>query len=701
MDAELGGRNDLSGTVNGPAVQAGNIGSLTINQAPSGGGATAVPFVVPDWPSPRLLPAPTRHFTDRTTERATLSALTAQSPDAPKVLVISGPGGIGKSAMAAHAAAALATGYEDAQLHADLRGDAAATALAPSVVLTRFLRALGVDPTYIPPDEETQASVFRSLTASRRVLTVLDNAHSVGQVLPLIPTAPGSLTLITSRRRLSRLINERGAHHIELGPLDPTDAEQLLARIARGRDTAGVGAVARRCAGQPLALCLAAERMAVREHLTWKRLEQEMTAERVPDPGSPQTAVADASYADLTPEAARLYRLLALRPWPTATPASAAALTGLPEHDAARLLEELAEIHLVEEVAHGRYRFHDLIRAHAEQRALHEEGPARSAAAVRRLLRWYVSAAAAADACVIAGRWHVGPAYDRLAGPAYNTPAEALDWLLAERENLTEAVRAAADYGDDELTWQLCETLWSVHLRCGFHQDWIATHRLGIEAAANCPETPMALGRMNAQLGFAHLALGRFDEAEAAFVAAADADRAAAHPRGEATAVESLGLLRLKQRRYGEAADCFRRARSLTDDPRATALLEHHLGRALSGQGAYGDAFAQLERARDLIRGLAVPDRYNEARVLTSLGETALAAGDPHRAETWLSEAAERMAEEKATVQQAAVAELRADAAATLADRRRHLEEALRFHEATGAPGAALVRERLREFSEG
>ncbi|MFI6643651.1 NB-ARC domain-containing protein [Streptomyces sp. NPDC050504] len=697
----MGGRNDLGGTVNGPAVQAQSIGALTINHAPPGAQATAVPFAVPGWPPPRLLPAPTRHFTDRTTERARLSALAAESPDAPNVLVISGPGGIGKSAMAAHAAAALAADYDDAQLHADLRGDAAATALTPSVVLTRFLRALGVAPQWIPSDEEEQSSLFRSLTAGRRVLTVLDNAHSVGQVLPLIPTAPGSLTLVTSRHRLSRLINERGAHHIELGPLDPPDAERLLARIARGRDMAGAGAVARRCAGQPLALCLAAERVAVREHLTWKRLERELTADRASDAGSPQNAVADTSYADLAPDAARLYRLLALRPWPTATPASAAALTGLPERDATRLLEDLAEIHLVEEVAHGRYRFHDLIRAHAEQRALHEEGPARSAAAVRRLLRWYAGAAAAADACVMPGRWHIGPAYERLGPPAYDTPAEALEWLLAERENLTEAVRAAADYGDDDLTWQLCETLWSVHLRCGFHQDWIATHRLGVEAAENCPDAPMALGRMHAQLGFAHLGLGRLDEAEAAFGAAADADRAAGHSRGEATAVESLGLLRLRQRRYAEAADCFRRARSLTDDPRATALLEHHLGRALSGQEEYGDAVVQLERARDLLRRLEVPDPYNEARVLTSLGETALAAGDARRAEQWLAEAAERMAREKATVQQAAVAELRAEAADTPAERRRHLQEALRFHEATGAPGAARVRERLVGLPEG
>ncbi|HET6857277.1 MAG TPA: tetratricopeptide repeat protein, partial [Streptomyces sp.] len=414
---------------------------------------------------------------------------------------------------------------------------------------------------------------------------------------------------------------------------------------------------------------------------------------------APLTAVADASYADLSPDAARLYRLAGLRPWPALTAEAAAALLSVPKGRAARLLEELAEVHLLTEPgpAPGRYRFHDLIRTHAERRALREEGPARSAAAVRRLLIQYVDAAAAADSCVIPGRWRLGPAYARLAPapPAYASAAEAVAWLVAEHENLVEAVRTSAEYGHDELTWQLCETLWALYLRQGFHEDWIATHRLGVEAAARCPDVPEALGRMHAQLGFAHLGLSQWDSAEREFEAAAEADRRAGHARGEATAVESLGLVRLKQCRWEEAADCFRRAQSLTDDPRARALLAHHLGRALSGLGSYEEAAAQLESAQQLLRDLPSPDLYNEARVLTSLGETALAAGRPERAQECLERAAAQMAADKAVVQQAAIAELRARATTDPAEVRRFLREALGFHERTGAPGAAVVRARL------
>ncbi|MFF3318861.1 ATP-binding protein [Streptomyces sp. NPDC003035] len=708
--------NDLSGTVHGPVVQAQHIGTLTLHEA-------VVPALVPGAPVPRLLPPPTRHFTDRHAELERLTALLEEDDETPRLVVLSGPGGIGKSATALHFAARLSSRYDGGQLHADLRGDSASTAQSPSTVLARFLRALGVAAPYVPADEQEQIDWFRSLTADRRLLVVLDNAHSVAQVLPLLPAAPGSLTLVTSRRRLSGLVRA-GAHHVELPPLGPADATLLLSRLA-GRPPAGTGtgtdagasAVARRCGGLPLALCMAGERLAVRTHLTWDQLERDMAAAAAPhdatspEPGSdPVTATADASYRDLGPDEARLYRLGALRPWAGLTAPAAAALLDVPEARAADLLEGLAGLHLVEEYAPGRYRYHDLLRADAERRALREDGAGEAARAVGRLLRHHLRTAAAADARVMPGRWHLGPVYHRLpvddgsVGSIIDAPsgtptdgASAAAWQLMERENLVEAVRTADHFGFDELTWQLCEALWSLFLRQGFHHDWIATHRLGVQAAARCLDVPEAEGRMHTQLGFAHLGLGSFEEAERCFEAAAEADRRCGHRRGEATAVESQGLVRLRQGRYAEAAECFERARALTDDPRAGALLEHHLGRALSGQGRHAEAADRLRHARDLMR--ALPDPYNEARVLTSLGEAALAAGDLGAASGHLAEAAERMAREAAPVQLAAIAELRALAAGSEEERRRFLTEAAERHEALGSPTAASLRAELAAMS--
>ncbi|MFF0436606.1 tetratricopeptide repeat protein [Streptomyces sp. NPDC004327] len=689
-------RNDVGGTVHGTVVQAGRIDTLTV--------AAVVPAIVPGSPPPRLLPPATRHFTDRRDALDRLTALLdgAEDDPAPRVVLLTGTGGIGKSATALHFAARLRDRFDGGQLHADLRGDATATAATPSAILVRFLRALGVAPQYVPADEQEQIDWFRTLTADRRLLTVLDNAHSAAQVLPLLPTGPGSLTLVTSRRRLDGLTRETGAHRLALTPLGPADSALLLTRLS-GRDgthaRTGAAAVARRCGGLPLALCMAGERLAVRTHLTWQQLERDMATPAADAHGTggaegrdPVTAGADTSYQDLTPDAARLYRLGGLRRWSGLTAPAAAALAEVTAERAAELLEELASLHLVEEYESGRYRYHDLLRAHAERRALETDGPGRSAAAVGRLLRHHLAMAAAADARVMPGRWRLGPVYDRLPeGPGVPaTPGAATDWQLAERENLVEAVRTADAYGLDDLTWQLCEALWSLFFRQGFHEEWIATHRLGIAAVTRCPAPPGAEGRMHTQLGFAFHQLGRYAEAEAAFIAAAEADRRAAFRTGEATARESIGLVRLAQGRHEEAADSFRTAGTLTEDPRARALLAHHLGRALSGQGRHADAVATLERARELMA--ALPDPYNEARVLTSLGEAALAAGDRERAARVLADAAERMAGERVPVQEAALAALRARAAATTQERRSFLTDAIERYERLGAPQAAALR---------
>ncbi|MEU3539651.1 tetratricopeptide repeat protein [Streptomyces paromomycinus] len=760
--APAGVRNEISGgTVYGAVVQARTIGTVTIQEA--------TPAIVPGAPVPRTLPPVTRHFVDRDAVLAEVTRLLDEaSPKgdadgtgdagAPLVVVLWGPGGVGKTATALRLAAALRGRFGQGELYADLRGASATTAAAPSDVLSRFLRDLGVHRDWIPAEPDAQESTFRSVTADRRVLTVLDDAHSAAQVRPLLAASPGSLTIVTSRADLGRLVIEYGAHPIRLGPLRTPDAVGLLARL--GGTGPGVEAVARRCGGMPLALCAIGARAAGRQQPDWELLEREMSTngedEAAPAPhgaatagdaapaASPDSAPSaaadpaaadappattaeepmrgamDASYGHLSEAAARLFRLASLRPWRHLTPGAAAAAAGIAEDAAGSLLAELADARLLEDATGGekaaetgpegradasgqvRHRLHDLWREYAQQRALTQDGIAGAAAAVRRMLLWYVRAAAAADACVLPGRWHLGPAYTRLAGrpAAYENGSSALTWLRDERENLAEAVRAAADHGLDDLTWQLCEAMWGLHLRLGFHQQWVATHRLGVEAAIRCAEEcPEAEGRMRAQLGFAHLGLAEYGQARAQFAGAAAADRRAGHVRGEATAVESLGLLQLKQERWSDAAECFRTARRLArqvGDPRALALLEHHLGRAFQGMGRHEEAVVQLRHAQELLR--ALPDPYNEARVLMSLGRTLLDAGRAEEADEPLERAASVMAAEGSVVQQADLAELRADRAALAGDtagESRHLRAALGFHERTGSPRTGAVRARL------
>ena len=669
---------------------------------------------------PLLLPPGTALFTDREQVLAEIADL-ARAPRVPgaaaPVIVLLGPGGIGKTATAVQAARALAGDYPDGQLYADLRGASAATALSPSEVHTRFLHSLGVPQAEVPADAQRQEDLYRDCLADRRLLVLLDNAHSAAQVAPLLPASPGSLVLVTSRHRMPELVRDYGARPLRLEGLSADDSLRLLGRLAGERRVARerpfAELVAGRCGGLPLALCATGARLAEREHLTWERVAGELAAPPADEggPADPALRAADASYAELSPGAAALYRRLALRPWPAVPVGAAAAAAEVTEERARVLLEELAAAHLLEEIAEERYRFHDLVRRHALGRARQDESPREAARAVGRTIRWFLREAAAADLTVIPGRWHLGPAFAGLTPPADPAPEQAraaLDWLRRERDNLAEAVAAAEDHGFDDLAWQLCEAMWALHLRLGFHEQWAATHRRGVAAAVRCAAEfgdPRAEGRMRVQLAFALLGLGRLAEADDELQAAAAAEERARHARGLATALEVRGLLRLRQWRHAEAqrlfegaADTLRGIRpgedGAADVPRALAILAHHLGRALAGQDRRAEALARLREARERFAALDRPDRYNQARVAMSVGEVLLAAGDAAAAAAELDTALVVLAAEGADLQRADAAELRAACARRAGDAEAEaawLRTARELHRALGNR-AALAR---------
>ncbi|MEU5023894.1 ATP-binding protein [Streptomyces milbemycinicus] len=702
-------------------------------------GPRAVPAVAPGASRPRMLPPANAAFTDREALPDQIARVLDgedRADGVPAVVVLVGPGGIGKTAAAVHCAHRLTERFPDGQLYIDLQGQSATTALTPSEALVRLLDALRVPTGRLPADERRLSELYRDCAAERRMVVVLDNAHSERQVRPLLTAAPESLAIITSRYRLDRLAADPGAEVIRLDPLTTADSVRLLTRIV-GRDATagrgpGVAAVAERCGGIPLALCETGARVAVREHLTWDTVERQLSErahrreQEAPsmDDRSARGAVdltTDVTYGELSPRAALLYRTLGVWPWPGITVGAVRKAVDAADDDEARaLLDELAGVHLLEEVGEERYRFHDLVRDHAARRGEAEDCHADRAAAVRRVVGWYLGFAAAADLRVIPGRWRLGPAYARLAPPAADRDPEdgrlALVELRAERENLAAAVRAAEHHGFDELAWQLCEAMWGLHLRLGFHEQWVETHLRGVAAARRSAAEfgdPRAEGRMLVQLAFAHMGLGDWAEAEEALVNAAAADERARHHRGQASAVEALGLLRLKQWRYPEAQRSFEEARQVlgrirpgddgaADVPRALALLDHHTGRALRGQERYGEAVRRLHEALAHFRALPEPDLYNEGRVHMSLGETHLDAGDAEAACGCLDEAIATMGREGAEFQHADAAEMRARCARALGDPAAEagdLRTAVALYETAGDEASVeRVRARLTEL---
>ena len=175
-------------------------------------------------------------------------------PAAAVICAVSGTAGVGKTTLAVHWARSIATHFPDGQLYVNLRGfTPTGKAMDPAEALSGFLDAFGVPAEKIPAGLPAQTSLYRSVLAGLRVLVVLDNARDAAQVRPLLPGAPGSLTIVTSRNHLTPLVAAEGASPIDVGLLCTAEARDLLAhRLGSGRvaeEPDAVDEIITRCAG--------------------------------------------------------------------------------------------------------------------------------------------------------------------------------------------------------------------------------------------------------------------------------------------------------------------------------------------------------------------------------------------------------------------------------------------------------------------
>jgi tetratricopeptide (TPR) repeat protein len=646
--------NVLSGRVEGPSVQAGSIhGGVTVHvHHAESRGAT-----------PRELPARSAVFVNQRVILETLSGLRRSfRDDVVPVLALTGPGGVGKTAVAVEWLTGERHEFPDGELYADLGGSSLA-APEPEKVLVRFLVELGVAPRRVPLELAALAAMFRSVTARRRVAVLLDNPVSFTQFRHLLPGSAASTVVITSRWRFDWLAGLAGARIVDVEPLDAGASMELLARLVPDGRVAGDASSARRlaamCDGLPLALRIVGGSMAVQRSRSAARVVERLADERtrlasLTARGDLSVrAVFDASYEDLPVSVARLYRLLSVHPGRSFTVDVAAAAGGMGFEEAADALDLLSSASLVREVAAERYGFHDLVRLHAAARAGEEDRPEDLAAAFEWMLLWYLRRTVAADLALMPGRWRLNGDYDDLHGREDGPDTEAAwAWLEAERENLVACVLAAVERGFDDLAWKLCEAMWSLLFRRGYHHDWVTTHEQGVVAARRLGDR-RAEARMRCQLGLAYQEINQLEDAGEQFTAAYAADVDAGHLRGQATARELLGLLEHRRARYDAAIELFTSALSLNGDPRAAGILWRHLGAAQLGAGRIDGAFQSLDRARASLAELEPPDRYNETRTETIRAKVLLRQGRPDAALATLTEALVLMRAERARVQEA------------------------------------------------
>ncbi|MFH8367859.1 BTAD domain-containing putative transcriptional regulator [Streptomyces sp. NPDC018031] len=328
---------------------------------------------------PQLLPRPPAGFLGRTAESAQLTRLAlpggAASADSALVLV-SGPAGVGKTALAVRWAHSHADAFPDGRLFADLRGFSGGEEAQPGQVLREFLLALGVEAARIPESADAAAALYRSLAADRALLVVLDNARSSAQVRPLLPAGPACATLVTSRSRLDGLVATDSARPVRLHALDTEDGVALLgAVLGQDRvteDPAAAHELVALCNGLPLALRAAAAQLTARPRWRLARLASALRDERkrLALLSAEDTGVAAALRASVARLSADDVRLLATLGTSFAREVDAGAVAELAgsDPDVTRdALDRLAEVHLIDEEATNRYVMSDLVKLFAQE----------------------------------------------------------------------------------------------------------------------------------------------------------------------------------------------------------------------------------------------------------------------------------------------------------------------------------------------
>ncbi|MFD7133593.1 BTAD domain-containing putative transcriptional regulator [Streptomyces sp. NPDC059894] len=600
----------------------------------AGAGAPAAPAA--SFPAPAQLPHDITAFTGRDTELDELIALPGLDGPGPDTVVISaigGMAGVGKTTLAVHCAHRIAHRFPDGQLYVNLRGfDPSGAAVEPGEAVRGFLDALGVPPERVPHGLAAQAALYRSTLAGRRVLVVLDNARDSDHVRPLLPGSPGCLALVTSRDGLSALVSAAGVHALTLRPFGAAQARALLVRrLGAGRVEAEpraadeIGAL---CAGLPLALACVAARAAAHPHFPLAAIAAELReahgsldAFARSDASVDVSTVFSWSSREVSEQAARLFRLLALHPGPDFSLPAAAALAGLPVRRTRPLLAELTALHLVTEHSPGRHAFHDLLRAHAAELLDERHTEDERTAALHRLHHHYLHTAHAADRLLAPNSDPLPPppAPDGVHPEPLADVGRALDWLTAEHTVLLAVVEAAAARGHERLACRLAWSLEPFFDRRGHWHDGLAVQRTALDAARRLDDPALlarglrALARIEGRLGLHEDSVPRLEHALELFTALGD-DTGRAHThRSLGWESEQRGDLPGALRHNQLALGLFR----ALGDRAAQAAVLNSVGWYHALLGAYERALTHCSEALPMLQELG--DRYGQAATWDSI----------------------------------------------------------------------------------
>lgn len=567
--------------------------------------------------------------------------------DGPRVSIVSGAPGLGKTALVVHTASRVVARHPDGCFSVDLRG-LDPEPVDPDQVMRRLLRALGVREDSVPADAEDRLSLYRDLMTKRRILIVLDNAAHEAQVRPLLPGPGPAEVWIACRRALTGIEHAR---RLPLRPLPAGSASDMLAAIVAGRedgpgstgDPGALSEIADRCGHLPLALRIAGNRLLTRPAWSTRDLANRLAAEdlRLQRLSAGDLHVRSAftlSYEQLSEPLRMLFRRLSLVTGPDFGPLVGAVLTGRPPHLAEEMIDELVELGLLVPTTGDRAGFHDLIRLYARQRLLEDESAEDGKAAADRLRTWLLSTARAA------GEWfqpgHMpAPAVEH-ALVDFDGMGAAERWLTAEDDNWFRAFQQAAQAGDHTTVVTVAESLHWYSDRCVHWGHWHEVYALSHAAAHALGDVREEAVHLNYLAWAQRACLGNGGASEVLALRAEELARQAgdAVQRGWALVYAALAVGDLG--RSGEALSHYRSAESLFQEAgEREGVSQAVIGSATALAGLHRHREA-LERLEESLALLADPERapaphvaeFSRMNALRWMGVTHAALGEWPRA---------------------------------------------------------------------
>lgn len=593
-------------------------------------------------PALRQLPRDLSGFVGRDVETVRLKSLLAPwdgSPSAPTV-AISGPPGVGKSALAIRIAHAVTDRFPDGQLYANLRGATpGVTPVQPLEALGRFLRAMGVPADALPDDLDEAAALWRDRLSGRRVMIVLDDAAGPAQIRALCTAPLGNAVLVTGRESFTALDD---CTEVALGTMRHVEAITMLAKLMGPRRAAAepeqLDQLVKLCDGLPLALRIAGARLMENSDWSVSHLVDLLVDERlrlhVLEAGdlavrssftTSWTSLND-SPQPLNQAAARTLRLLGIPQVPTLTPGIVAALLDTTPTQATTALERLATAHLLDRSSDDHYEIHDLVRLFARELA-----PEDRRVPLVRALSYYVASARSAAALIDPHRVQAAGRSVEATPYPLTTSDEALDWLVREEANLLGAAHQAMADEDDEIA--------DLGVALGFALMWYQRSAYRVADIIALNERALAVSR---RLGDDRMALEAHNHLAGGLYLRGQLSEAIRHHESQLVLARRLGDRFCEQRALGNMAATLVKAERYEEalsGAEAQLLIAREIGvevgvryalfmagLANTRLGRFDQAKSYLEESLAMVRQAG--DATQEADVESSLGEVCLAQGD-------------------------------------------------------------------------